>query len=654
MQFQRLKAIMKTTTVFIFLIFCCSLLLAQEPEIIHIPNEAISKEDDYIYTISDDRKDSDFNIFESRMTALWFKRKALLYANRTQDAEKQMDEMKAFCQQEGIKAIPFIARALIVEGGSYFREGNFKKAKNSFELAKYFNPFSAQPRFELAKTYMKSGDGLLKAARELLISIPLHFRSFWNTFILARDIFLLIIVTLFLYFIFFSIFTAVKYNKLLRHEVSENLSGSMSEKFLWSASWIIFFAPLLTVVGAIFVLVYWPIITFRYMKRREKFLCILLFVFLFAAAPSLNILRSITEISADDEMRTIVESLSEEYDPEKIINLREKIKDSPDDPLYHFLIAGQYRKGGYFKEAFDHLQGCVEIDPHLFKALNNIGNIYFRFEQYPQAVVYYRKAIEVKPDFALAYYNMSIAQSENFHFKDADESLAQALSIDQASIGKIITRTKGKGRVDVLDASIEGSEVWERALAGKSAIVKNLNNEDQHEKTLFFFIFNPLSIIALISLSFILFQPFMQKPSVAICRRCGQAFCRRCGIYHENPDHCTQCVHLFIKKDGLEPDAKNRKLLSIARFESRIVKIQLFSSLFFPGSAQNLEGRIFTSAFITIIWISGMAWALLRDYFLGSSEMGTQLFAFIAFVLVICSMIISWLAGNMRLLLKRG
>ncbi len=654
MQFQQLKATIKTIIVFILMVYCCSLLLGQAPEVIYIPREVIPEEDDHSLTISDDRKELDFSVFESRMTGLWFKRKALLHANRTQDADEQMEEMKAFCQQEGIKAIPFIARSLMVEGSNYFKEGNFKKAKNSYELAKYFNPFSAQPRIELAKTYLKSGDGFFKAARELLASIPIHFRNFWNTFILARDIFLLIITVFFLGFIFFSIFTAVKYNKLLRHEVSENLSGSVSENFLWSAGWIIFFAPLLTVIGAIFIVVYWPIITFRYMNRREKFLFIMLFVFLFLAVPSLTILRSLTEISVDDEMRTIVESLSEEYDPEKIINLREKIKDSPDDPLYHFLIAGQYKKGAYFKEAFDHFQKCVEIDPHLFKALNNIGNIFFRFEQYPQAVVYYRKAIDEKPDYALAYYNMSVAQSENFHFKDADKSLAHALSIDQASIGKLVTRTKGKGRADVLDDSIESSEIWERALAGKSAVIKNLNSEDQQETTLFFFIFSPLSIIALISLFFILFQPFMKKHSVMICSRCGQAFCKRCGIYHERSDHCTQCVHLFIKKDGLEPEAKNRKLLDIARFEGRTGKIKLLSSLFFPGSAQNLDGKIFTSVFITIIWLSGISWIFLKDYFLGSSEMGTQLFTYIAFAFAVCIVILSWLAGNIGLFVRKG
>ena len=40
------------------------------------------------------------------------------------------------------------------------------------------------------------------------------------------------------------------------------------------------------------------------------------------------------------------------------------------------------------------------------------------------------------------------------------------------------------------------------------------------------------------------------------CLRCGLAFCHRCKSDREDTDHCSQCVHLFLKQDGLPPAAR--------------------------------------------------------------------------------------------------
>jgi len=222
--FLNTKSIVKRAYIVILSLVLFSLSSGQEPEVIKLPqNLTPATQAEEQINMPPAQKSSDFENFESRMTALWFKRKAYLQGNRLQDAEKQMELLKSFCQEEGIKAIPFIARALTYEGVNYLREGNFEKAKDSFQYAQYFDPLLPQPRFELARTYLKSGDGFIKSAQEFLKAIPVHFKNFWNNLIIARDISLLVITSFIFSFLFFSLFTALKYNKLLRHEIYEHV-----------------------------------------------------------------------------------------------------------------------------------------------------------------------------------------------------------------------------------------------------------------------------------------------------------------------------------------------------------------------------------------------------------------------------------------------
>ena len=654
MPFRSMKAFLSGTSILIVFLFSLAVISAQEAEIIQIPQEqkpGIESGEDTI--ISSEQSLSGFDSFEARMSALWFTRKVFLQTNRLKDADDRMELLKIFCQEEGIKTIPFIARVLTFEGFSYLREGNFEKAKNSFELARHFDALSPQPRFELARTYLKGGGGFIRSAGEFLSAIPIHFKNFWNDLIIVRDLSLLIITALCLMFLFFSTFTAIKYNKLLRHELSEYLSSFLDEKHVWAVSVAIFLAPILTIIGTLFIFIYWPIIFFRYLNRKEKIIFIAFFIVLFLAVPALKSIRSLSEVAVNEDIKIVVESLSEEYDPEKIIRLREKIKNHPEDPLYHFLIAGHYKKGGYHRDAFNHYLECLRIDPRSFQTLNNIGNLYFRFEQYPQAVVYYKQAIEARPDFALGYYNMSIAQSENFHFKDSEESLARALSLDNKQIGRFITRTREKGRSDVVDAGLESSDIWQKAFTGKGMILDGLNEGSSRERTAFFLFLNPLSIVSLISLFFVTLTSFLRKPTVTICIKCGRAFCKRCGIYESGSNHCTQCVHLFIKKDGLEPEAKTRKMIAIARYENWRSKASTFASILFPGSAQNLEGKIFRSFFITFLWMIGISWIFLRNYFIGISEPGGSPLVYLVYSFFIMIMVLSWLSGNTRTFFRK-
>ena len=81
-------------------------------------------------------------------------------------------------------------------------------------------------------------------------------------------------------------------------------------------------------------------------------------------------------------------------------------RENPDDDK-HLGIA-EYEKGNY-QEAIEYYNKGLEAKPDDSCLFNNRGLAYYSLEQYDKAVADYNRAIELKADFADAYYNRGLA-----------------------------------------------------------------------------------------------------------------------------------------------------------------------------------------------------------------------------------------------------
>ena len=75
---------------------------------------------------------------------------------------------------------------------------------------------------------------------------------------------------------------------------------------------------------------------------------------------------------------------------------------------YKHLGIAEFEKGNY-QEAINYYNKGLEAKPDDPCLFNNRGLAYYSLEQYDKAVADYTKAIELKPDFAEAYYNRGLA-----------------------------------------------------------------------------------------------------------------------------------------------------------------------------------------------------------------------------------------------------
>ncbi len=130
------------------------------------------------------------------------------------------------------------------------------------------------------------------------------------------------------------------------------------------------------------------------------------------------------------------------------------------------------------------------------------------------------------------------------------------------------------------------------------------------------------------------------------CRRCGRPFCRRCRVGTKDPDHCSQCVHLYILRDGLAPVIKSRKMDEVTRYRKRVWIGERLLSLPLPGSGHVLGGRPCLGALLLVSWIGAWLGILLHGRMLVAPDAITA--SAVATSLLLGSLaLVVWLVGNL-------
>jgi Flp pilus assembly protein TadD len=95
---------------------------------------------------------------------------------------------------------------------------------------------------------------------------------------------------------------------------------------------------------------------------------------------------------------------------EAIANYEEAMRHIPKNSkiiyLTHHDLAKLYSRAGQLDTALNHLMACIQIEPNKPDAYNNIGIIMLKMERRDLAVTYFRKALEVDPNYSIAQKNL--------------------------------------------------------------------------------------------------------------------------------------------------------------------------------------------------------------------------------------------------------
>jgi len=110
----------------------------------------------------------------------------------------------------------------------------------------------------------------------------------------------------------------------------------------------------------------------------------------------------------------------------------------------------QYNLALALKDNFDYLQSnefllkSLDSHPKQYLILNTIGANFYALDNFDQARKYYKKSLEIKPDFVDGIINLSILEQSSGNFIEAENLLFTILDIhpENAEIHRIITLSK--------------------------------------------------------------------------------------------------------------------------------------------------------------------------------------------------------------------
>ncbi len=446
-------------------------------------------------------------------------------------------------------------------------------------------------------------------------AVPLVVRGFtrimgdYRSSLLSRaDLFIVVALAIILVAVLLAIALFIRYGRAMAHDFREMLSSRFTGGSVSVLAFALLFVPVFLWLGPMWLLFYWLAIFFPYAGVAERIgiAVLLILVALLPVAGDYNANRV-----AGVESPVVMAALASEnqaYQPEALRRLQELIAVVPDHPVLHLLAGNMQSFEGNEEQAQQHYNRAVELRGKYAGAHVNLGNLLFMNNEFQASMTEYEKAQRADPKLATAFYNHSVASGETYKFDQQTRMLESARKASPAFVERV-TRVPPLQKIVMYSPPID--EAWSitaemskrpaaRALFGNYAAFDLQRS-----------VVNPMTIgsVASLLLALLLWVRRRKTGLANACIKCGRTFCPRCKSARESTTYCTQCIHIYLKRDGVSIDTKRKKLEEVTGHQGGMTRRNKLFATFLPGAAQMLEGRV----------VSGIIGALLFGLFVATA-----------------------------------
>ena len=256
------------------------------------------------------------------------------------------------------------------------------------------------------------------------------------------------------------------------------------------------------------------------------------------------------------------------------------------DPDWLASLALADRRAGRYAEASERLSRAIQVNPHSWAYLNNLGNVKLLTGDVDGALEDYAKARTMAPREPLIRVNEAQAWVRKLEFHKADDALSEA-----RRLGYHIPAVLGAAtdRVVLRDQGLDAWAVWRRLATGQG-LEQSLGLRRAASITLgIVFPFRPfwLSLPLFFTAWWVSLARYL--PRVSRCATCGTPICRKCHYRALRRSLCAEChsirggEHAPLKRQTLLDERKRRV--------SRIPwALTLLVAATLPGSGHLLRG----------------------------------------------------------------
>ena len=414
----------------------------------------------------------------------------------------------------------------------------------------------------------------------------------YRTNMLSRaDLVIVIAMAIAVTAIVFGIALFIRYGRSMAHDFRELVSKRFRGGSVSVLAFALLFLPIFLWLGPMWLIFYWFAILFGYCGVGERIAIVVLLI-LVALIPLAMDAASNWIAGVDSPVvQAAISSRDQSYQPEALRRLQEVIAVIPENAALHLLMGNLQAFEGAEDQAAIHYRRAIELRGNYAGAHVNVGNLHFLNNELPAALTAYEKAQKADPNMAIAYFNASVANGEMYRFDQQAQMLEKARNADRSLVERT-TRTPPSQKIVMYRPDV--SEAWEitRTISRNKAARSLFGNYSTFDLTSV--AANPVTIGALLSLVFAVLLWLLRRRAgfANACIKCGRTFCFRCKSSRESTTYCTQCIHIYLKRDGVSLDTKRKKLEEVSDHQSGVVKRNRIFATFLPGSAQMIEGRV--------------------------------------------------------------
>lgn len=519
---------------------------------------------------------------------IWPQATAAIDSGDAKGATTRLTQLLEHGRAHGIKRYPLFSESAAGLSYAADEQKNAEVVKWASDAAKRLDPRSPQVAFSEADRLMKKGDwpGTVKS---LSAGIGRSFSDYSTSKLARTDLLIVLLLALAATVVGFAIALFLRYCRPAAHDFREAFSRRFSPGVTTVLAVAIFFLPIFLWLGPMWLLTFWLMLFFPYSSIAERVAIIVSLLFL-ALLPLALHWTSYSIAGTDSPVvRAAVASHENAYTPETVRRMRLLSEALPEEPRVHLLLGNLEAQEGNEAEAMIHYRKAGELDPKLAGAFVNQGNLHFMNGDFQTAVTQYQKAAEIEPTLAIAHYNHSVASGELYRFDEQGAKLAEARKHDRSLIEKLGEAPRAQ---KVVTYTLPIAQAWDVAqrVARNPAAREVFGN---------YVVFDPLTALrtpltaaALAGLIMVpLFWSRRKKTGVAgACIKCGRTFCSRCKSSRESATYCTQCIHIYLKRDGVALDTKKSKLAEVQKHQADTLRERKLVATFFPGGGRMHEG----------------------------------------------------------------
>lgn len=393
--------------------------------------------------------------------------------------------------------------------------------------------------------------------------------------------------------IVFAIALFIRYGRSMAHDFREMLSKRMSGGSVSVLAFALLFLPVFLWLGPMWLLFYWIIIFFSYAGVVERIAAVLLLLLVALVPVALD--RAANRIAMVDGpvVMAAISSNGQSYDPESLRRLQELVTVVSDQPALHVLLGNLLTFEGSEDQAESQYRRATELNPRYAGAHVNLGNLLFFKNEFTAAINAYEKAEQADSKLAVAFYNHSVAAGETYKFDLQKEMLVKARAADKDFVERM-TRNAPARKIVMYNPPL--AEAWRIAevVASRPAAQTLFSNYSRFDLQKSATNAITLGSAASLLLAVGIWLKRRRTGLANACIKCGRTFCHRCKSARESSTYCTQCIHIYLKRDGVSIDTKRTKLEEVGEHQAAMQRRNRLFATFLPGSAQMLEGRTIT------------------------------------------------------------